>query len=107
MEAICKGKPASAFDKVSGRAVICKNEEEAEKITEGDILITHMTDIEFVPAMKKATAIITAVGGTLCHASIQSRQLKKPCIVGASNVLSLIKNGQDIIIHGDGNVYLA
>ncbi len=59
----------------------------------GDILVTDMTTPDFVPAMKKAAAIVTNTGGRTCHAAIVSREMGIPCIVGARGATDILKNG--------------
>jgi pyruvate,water dikinase len=60
---------------------------------EGEILVTSMTRIEFVPLMKKAKAIITDEGGIACHAAIVSRELGVPCVIGTKNATKILKDG--------------
>jgi|GEM_PF-1418058 len=67
-----------------------------EQFYEGEILVTSMTRIEFVPLMKKAKAIITDEGGIGCHAAIVSRELGIPCIIGTKNATKLLKTGQEV-----------
>jgi len=67
-----------------------------EQFNEGEILVTSMTRIEFVPLMRKAKAIITDEGGIGCHAAIVSRELGIPCIIGTKNATKLLKNGQEV-----------
>ena len=62
----------------------------------GTILVTSMTRPEFMPLMRKAKAVITDEGGVTCHASIVSRELKIPCIIGTKNATKIIKSG-DIV----------
>jgi phosphohistidine swiveling domain-containing protein len=81
--------------KVSGIARIVINPSK-EKFNDGEILVTSMTRIEFVPLMRKAKAIITDEGGIACHAAIVSRELGVPCIIGTKNATSRIKNGEKI-----------
>lgn len=67
----------------------------------GDILITETTSPEWMPACQKAAAIVTAQGGLLSHAAIVSRELGIPCIVGVSNVMRIIKDGDLIEVDAD------
>jgi pyruvate,water dikinase len=55
---------------------------EIDRIEEGDVLVTVMTNPDMVPAMRKASAVVTDEGGRTCHAAIVSRELGIPCIVG-------------------------
>jgi len=59
---------------------------------EGDILVTTMTDPDWVPIMKKASAIVTDKGGRTCHAAIVSRELGVPCVVGTTDATVKISN---------------
>lgn len=76
----------------------------------GEVLVTDMTTPDFVPAMKKAAAIITNTGGRTCHAAIVSREMGIPCIVGAKGATGLLKNGMFVTVDStrgiiyDGNV---
>ncbi len=76
---------------------------------EGDVLVTEMTDPDWVPIMKIASAIVTDKGGRTCHAAIVSRELGIPCVVGTGNGSESIKNGQKITVDcsggDDGTVY--
>lgn len=64
-----------------------------DKFQKGDILVTSMTRVEFVPLMRKAKAIITDEGGLACHAAIISRELNLPCIIGTKIATKILKNG--------------
>lgn len=68
------------------------------KFQEGDILVCDMTTPEYVPLMQKAAAIITERGGILSHAAIIARELGKPCIVGVTNAMRLLKEGEKVIV---------
>ncbi len=83
---------------VSGKVRIIKKVSEIDQLKDGEILVTQMTDPDWVPVMKKAAGIITQQGGRTCHAAIVSRELGIPAIVGALDVLKLVKNGQTITI---------
>jgi phosphohistidine swiveling domain-containing protein len=61
---------------------------------EGEILVTGMTSPDFVPLMKKAAAVITELGGITCHAAIISRELNKPCVIGALGATQVLKDGE-------------
>ena len=81
---IVKGLPASP-GKVSGRVHVLLDPSRIDEFKEGEILVTEMTAPDWVPAMKKAKAIVTDSGGMTCHASIVSRELGIPCIVGTKS----------------------
>lgn len=71
---------------------------------EGEILITKMTDPDWVPAMVKAAAIVTDEGGMTCHAAIVSRELGTPCIVGTGEVTQKINSGDTITVDASRGV---
>lgn len=83
---------------VHGVARVVKNVSEINRIQTGDIIVTQMTDPDWVPAMKRAVGIITERGGRTCHAAIVSRELNVPAIVGAQDVTTLLHDGQKITI---------
>jgi len=75
-------------------------------VRDGDILVAEMTTPDFVPAMKRAVAIVTDRGGRTAHAAIVSRELGIPCIVGTGQATKALKDGQIISVDGSrGNVY--
>jgi pyruvate,water dikinase len=77
-----------------------------DKVKDGDILVAEMTTPDFVPAMKRAAAIVTDRGGRTAHAAIVSRELGIPCVVGTGQAMSTLKDGQVITVDGShGNVY--
>lgn len=82
----------------TGRACVIKNPSESSKVRKGDVIVTTMTDPDWVPVMKKAAGIITQSGGRTCHAAIVSRELGIPAIVGAQDALKKIKQGKQITI---------
>jgi phosphoenolpyruvate synthase/pyruvate phosphate dikinase len=87
--------------KAVGKARICLKPHNISKINEGDILVTSMTRPEFVPAMKKAAAIITDEGGLTCHAAIVSRELGKPCVIGTKVATKALKDGQIVEVNAN------
>jgi pyruvate,water dikinase len=80
-----------------------------EEFNEGEVLVTSMTDPDWEPIMKIASAILTNKGGRTCHAAIVSRELGIPCVIGSGNADELIKTGEEVTIsccEGEtGNVY--
>ncbi|HZW61105.1 MAG TPA: phosphoenolpyruvate synthase [Candidatus Babeliales bacterium] len=82
----------------SGTARVLKSAKEINKVKKGDIIITHMTDPSWVPAMKRCAGIITDQGGRTCHAAIVSRELGIPAIVGFENATKILKTGQSITL---------
>ncbi len=100
---IVKGLPASPGVGM-GVAKIIKDSSEIGKIESGDVLVAKMTTPDFVPAMKKASAIVTDEGGMTSHAAIVSRELGIPCIVGTGNATEVLKEGMEITVDGSGGI---
>ncbi len=73
-----------------------------DKVKQGDILVTYMTDPDWVPVMKRAAGIITESGGRTCHAAIVSRELGIPALVGAAGCLKVLKDGQQVTLDCSG-----
>lgn len=98
---IVKGLPASPGN-VSGRVHVILDPSRIDEFKEGEILVTEMTAPDWVPAMKKAKAIVTDSGGMTCHASIVSRELGIPCIVGTKSrgeaATTTIPDGIDVTV---------
>ncbi|WP_201604137.1 phosphoenolpyruvate synthase [Psychrobacter immobilis] len=80
----------------SGKVRIVSNLNEMDKVQEGDVLVSDMTDPDWEPVMKRASAIITNRGGRTCHAAIIARELGVPAIVGCGNATELLVDGQDV-----------
>jgi len=90
----------------SGPAKIVPDASQIDKVVNGDILVTEMTTPDFVPAMKRAVAIVTDRGGRTSHAAIVSRELGIPCIVGAEGATTTLTDGRIITVDGSrGKVY--
>jgi pyruvate,water dikinase len=100
------GAPASpgiAF----GPVKILTSPKEIEKIKIGDILIATQTNPDYVPAMKKAAAIVTDKGGRTSHAAIISRELGIPAVVGTEKATKILKNDQIVTVNGQtGEIFL-
>ncbi|MCK5282345.1 MAG: phosphoenolpyruvate synthase, partial [Nanoarchaeota archaeon] len=79
-----------------GKAHVIKEVHQINKFQKGEILVTDMTDPDWEPIMKIASAIVTNRGGRTCHSAIISRELGIPCIVGTENATEKINTGQDI-----------
>ncbi len=102
---ILKGDPASPGIG-TGIVRIIQSAKEIGKVKSGDILVTSQTNPDFVPAMKKAVAVVTDKGGRTSHAAIVSRELGIPAIVGSKNATKILKTGMIITVNGDkGEVY--
>lgn len=102
---ILQGEPASP-GVATGIVNILKSAKEINKVKKGDILVTDMTTPDFVPAMKKAVAIVTNKGGQTSHAAIVSRELGVPCVVGTKTATTTLKQGRVVTVDGAaGKVY--
>ncbi|MBD3210420.1 phosphoenolpyruvate synthase [Candidatus Micrarchaeota archaeon] len=89
-----------------GKVRLVETAKETSKMEKGDILVTEMTTPDFVPAMKKAAAIVTDTGGMTSHAAIVSRELGVPCIVGSQDATTVLKDGMEVSVDGShGLVY--
>lgn len=98
-----KGNCASS-GKAIGTVKICRGEKEIGKVENGDILVACMTQPEFLPAMKKAKAIITDEGGLTCHAAIISRELGIPCVIGTKIATKVLKDGDIVEVNANHGV---
>jgi pyruvate,water dikinase len=102
---LLSGAPASP-GVASGPVKIVPDPSQIDKVLEGDILVAEMTTPDFVPAMKRAAAIVTDRGGRTAHAAIVSRELGIPCVVGCEKATATLKDGQVITVDGsNGKVY--
>ncbi len=84
----------------SGRVVIIHSPKDISKVAKGDILVTEMTTPDFVPAMKRAVAIVTDKGGRTAHAAIVSRELGIPAVVGTTSATKTLKPGLFYTVNG-------
>lgn len=88
----------------TGKVSIIYHQGEFAKFKEGDILVTTMTHPEFLPIMKKASAIVTDEGGITCHAAIVARELGIPCIIGTKNATQVLKDGDMVEVDADKGI---
>ncbi|ARS89438.1 phosphoenolpyruvate synthase [Natrarchaeobaculum aegyptiacum] len=86
---------------VSGPAKIVTKLDDLAKVAEGDVIVTEMTMPDMVPAMKRASGIITDEGGMTSHAAIVSRELGVPAIVGTGNATTVLEDDQVVTLDGD------
>ena len=93
------GSPASP-GMACGPVKIIQDASQIDKILKGDVLVAEMTTPDFVPAMKRAAAIVTDHGGRTSHAAIVSRELGIPCVVGCTQATTLLQEGQTITVDG-------
>jgi pyruvate, water dikinase len=104
-EEILEGIPASPGIG-SGIVRIVHNLKDLEKVKQGDILVTEMTNPDMVVGMQKSAGIVTDEGGMTSHAAIVSREMGIPCVVGSDKATKVLKEGQEITVNGyDGKIY--
>ncbi len=102
---VVKGIAAGRRDYGVGVAKVVMSTEEASRVMEkGNILVTEMTNPDFVPFMKLAGAIVTDKGGVTCHAAIVSRELGIPCVVGTDNATKLMVTGKSYTVDAKNGV---
>lgn len=99
LKQILQGEPAS-YGIGYGKVVSIKSAKEIDKVKQGDVLVAEMTAPDYVPAMKRASAIVTDKGGQTSHAAIVSRELGIPAVVGAKTATKDLKNGDIITVNG-------
>ncbi len=100
---ILKGVPASP-GVAKGKAKIILSPNDVNNFEEGEILVAPLTNPHFTPAILKAIAIVTEMGGVLSHPAIVARELGIPCVTGAREATKVLKNGQEIIVDGNRGV---
>ncbi|MEM4703754.1 MAG: phosphoenolpyruvate synthase [Candidatus Bathyarchaeia archaeon] len=105
LKVVVKGIAAGKRGFGIGTAKVVSSIEEASKIMQkGDILVTDMTNPDYVPYMKLAGAIVTDKGGVTCHAAIVSRELGIPCVVGTENATKLMITGKEYTVDSRSGV---
>ncbi len=104
---LVKGLPASP-GMAAGKCHVITDPADIDQFKEGEVLVTAMTSPDWVPAMRKAVAIVTDAGGMTCHASIVSRELGIPCVVGtksrSAEATKILTSGQDITVDAQNGV---
>ncbi len=91
----------ASLGRAIGKVKILKSSTEMSKIQKGDILVAVMTRPDYIPAMKKAAAIVTNEGGITCHAAIVSRELGIPCIIGTKIATEVFKDGDMVEVNAN------
>ena len=93
----------------AGMVRMLKGLDQMAKVQQGDVLVTDMTDPDWEPVMKRASAIVTNRGGRTCHAAIIARELGIPAVVGCGNATEVLKDGASVTVscaEGDtGKIY--
>ena len=97
---------AASSGRASGAVRVLQSADQGGELLAGEILVAPMTSPDWVPTMRRAAALVTDGGGITCHAAIVSRELGVPCVVGARNATTVLRNGEVVTVDGaQGNVY--
>lgn len=96
-EIVCEGR-AIGHKIGTGVVRVLTSIDEMDKVQQGDVLVTDMTDPDWEPIMKRASAIVTNRGGRTCHAAIIARELGIPAVVGCGNATATIKHGDAVTV---------
>ncbi|MCV7166657.1 phosphoenolpyruvate synthase [Mycobacterium stomatepiae] len=101
---LVRGLPA-APGSASGRVRVLHTPDEGNRLLDNEILVAPMTNPDWLPAIRRSTALVTETGGMTCHAAIVARELGVPCVVGARNATTILHDGQTVTVDGGhGNV---
>lgn len=92
---------AASLGRVTGRVKIVNSVKDMAKVEEGDILVSVQTTPDLVPAMKKAAAFVTDVGGITSHAAIVAREMKKPCVIGTKFATKVLHDGDLVDVNAN------
>jgi pyruvate,water dikinase len=104
-DVLVRGLPA-APGSASGRVRVLRTPEEGNRLIDNEILVAPMTNPDWLPAIRRAAAVVTETGGMTCHAAIVARELRVPCVVGARDATTVLRDGQFVTVDGSrGNVY--
>jgi len=89
---------SACLGNAQGDVKIINTKKDLSKMRPGDIMVSNMTNPDLVPAMKKAAAIVTDLGGITCHAAIVSRELKIPCVIGTQVATKVLQDGDRVFV---------
>lgn len=87
-----------------GKVVVCRDLSSISRVQEGDIVVASMTRPEYMPALKKAAAIVTDEGGITCHAAIVAREFKIPAVIGTKVATKVLKDGMMVQVRANHGV---
>lgn len=97
---------AASTGRASGRVRVLFSPKEGSQLQTGEVLVASMTSPDWVPAMRRAAALITDGGGITCHAAIISRELGVPCVVGTRTATTSLRDGELVTVDGRAGVVL-
>ncbi|UVO10982.1 phosphoenolpyruvate synthase [Mycobacterium sp. SVM_VP21] len=95
--------PGSAF----GRVRILHSPQQGNRLVDGEILVAPMTNPDWLPTLRRASALVTETGGMTCHAAIVARELGVPCVVGTGRATTALHDGQTVMVNGTQGVVAA
>lgn len=98
---------AASTGTASGRVRVLRDPSEGAQLLAGEVLVAPMTNPDWVPAIRRAAALVTDGGGMTCHAAIVSRELGVPCVVGAREATKILRNTELVTVDGAAGVVLA
>ncbi|OBF93821.1 phosphoenolpyruvate synthase [Mycobacterium sp. 852002-51163_SCH5372311] len=102
--ALVRGLPA-APGTASGRVRVLLTTQEGNRLHDNEVLVAPMTNPDWLPAIRRAAALVTETGGMTCHAAIVARELRVPCVVGARGATTALHDGQMVTVDGGrGNI---
>jgi pyruvate,water dikinase len=89
-----------------GRVRVLRAADEGSRLVAGEVLVAPMTTPDWVPTMRRASALVTDGGGITCHAAIASRELRVPCVVGTRRATEVLRDGELVTVDGaSGSVF--
>ncbi len=91
---------ATSRGRAAGRVRVLTSPSDQERLAAGEILVAPMTSPDWLPAMRRAAALVTDGGGMTCHAAIVSRELGLPCVVGTRTATTALTDGQLVTVDG-------
>ncbi|MEU7526885.1 phosphoenolpyruvate synthase [Saccharothrix sp. NPDC042600] len=91
----------------TGRVRVLGSPAEGSKLRDGEVLVARMTNPDWVPAMRRAAAVVTDGGGITCHAAIVARELGVPCVVGTGSATAVLRDGQQVTVDGSAGTVVA
>lgn len=99
-----KANPLPAAPGIGAGPVHLVDDDNQGELRPGDVLVAQITEVNYVPAMTRASAIVTEEGGLLSHAAIVARELGKPCVVGVTGARAILKSGRIAEVDGTAGI---
>jgi pyruvate,water dikinase len=98
---------AASAGVATGRVRVCREISAGRELEAGEVLVAPMTNPDWVPVIRRASALVTDGGGMTCHAAIVSRELGVPCVVGTRNATTVLRDGETVTVDGaHGTIYV-